>query len=149
MTPLEIAVLVLNLFALSLFLQQKGQLKRGGKIVALGIPLLGVSLLIQETYRWQIYPAVLVAFVLPILAFRGKPLSHAGKLLVASGYFLLVSSLAACWLMPVFSLPMPSGPYAVGTDTRVWTRQETPGALASENRTRKIVVKFWYPAAQG
>jgi len=127
MTPLEIAILLLNLLALSLFLHQKGQPQLGGKVVALGIPLLGVVLLIRETYRWQIYPAVLVAFVLPILAFRGKPLPRAGKLLVASGYFLLVGSLAACWLMPVFSLPTPSGPYAIGTDTRVWTRQEMPG----------------------
>jgi len=149
MTPLEIAVLLLDLLALSLFLQQKGQPRLGGKILALGIPLLGIFLLIQETYRWQIYPAVLVAFVLPILAFRGKPLPRAGKLLVASGYFLLVGSLAACRLMPVFSLPTPSGPYAIGTDTRVWTRQEMPGIPASENQARKIVVQFWYPAAQG
>jgi len=149
MTPLEIAVLLLNLLALSLFLQQKGQPKLGGKTVALGIFLLGVLLLIQETYRWQMYPAALVAFVLPILVFRGKPLPRAGKLLVASGYFLLVGSMAACWLMPVFSLPTPSGPYAIGTDTRVWTRQEMPGTPASENQSRKIVVQFWYPAAQG
>ena len=149
MTPLEIAVLLLNLLALSLFLQQKGQPKLGGKTVALGIFLLGVLLLIQETYRWQMYPAALVAFVLPILVFRGKPLPRAGKLLVASGYFLLVGSMAACWLMPVFSLPTPSGPYAIGTDARVWTRQEMPGIPVSENQARKIVVQFWYPAAQG
>ncbi len=143
MTPLEIAILLLNLLALSLFLHQKGQPQLGGKVVALGI------LLIRETYRWQIYPAVLVAFVLPILVFRGKPLPRAGKLLIASGYSLLVGSLSACWLMPVFSLPTPSGPYAIGTDTRVWTRQEMPGTPASENQARKIVVQFWYPAAQG
>lgn len=149
MTPLEIAVLLLNLLALSLFLQQEGQLKLGGKIVTFGTLVLGVILLIQETYRWQIYPALVVAFVLPVLAFRAKRLPHEGKLLVAGGYFLLAGSLAACWLMPVFSLPIPSGPYAIGTDTRVWTRQETPGTLASDNQARKIVVQFWYPAAEG
>jgi len=149
MTPLEIAVLLLNLLALSLFLQQKGQPKLGGKVLVVVISLLGVFLLNQETYRWQIYPALLVAFAVAILALRGKPLPRAGTLLIASGYFLLAGSLAACWLMPVFSLPIPPGPYAIGTDTRVWTRQEMPGALPSENQARKIVVQFWYPAAQG
>jgi len=71
------------------------------------------------------------------------------NLLVASGYFLACRLPGDVLANAGLSLPTPSGPHAIGTDTRVWTRQEMPGIPASENQARKIVVQFWYPAAQG
>jgi len=130
-------------------LRQKGQPSLPAKILALATALVGVLLLLREAFRWQLYPALLVALVLGTLTFRSKPFSLAGKILAGGGYFLICGSLAAAWLMPVFTLPTPSGPHAIGTYTRAWTRQETPGSPVSANQARRIVVQFWYPAAPG
>jgi predicted dienelactone hydrolase len=149
MTPLESALLLLDFLALSLLLRQKGRTGQASKILALATALLGTLLLTREMFRWQMYPAVIVALALGFLAFRSKPSSLAGKILAPSGYLLVCGSLVAAWLMPVFALPMPSGPYAIGTYTRIWTRKETSGSPTAASQSRKIVVQFWYPAAPG
>jgi hypothetical protein len=149
MTSIESALVLLDLLGLSLLLRKKGQLNQAGTVLVLVASLFAAGLMIWETFRWQIYPAVLVALVLGSLALRSRPLSITGKILTVGSYFLVMGSLAACSLMPIFSLPTPSGPHAVGTYTRVWMRPEVPGAPASANQTRKIVVQFWYPAAPG
>ncbi|MFC0215033.1 alpha/beta hydrolase family protein [Paenibacillus chartarius] len=49
-------------------------------------------------------------------------------------------------LLPVFELPQPSGPYAVGTTERwiVTGREETFTADSADRRS--LLVRFWYPA---
>ncbi len=46
----------------------------------------------------------------------------------------------AGWLLPVVTLPEPTGPYAVGIVDR---------ELVDQARGRRLMVSVWYPAAQG
>jgi pimeloyl-ACP methyl ester carboxylesterase len=149
MTSMEIALVLLDVLSLSLLLRQNGPFNQASKVLAISSSLLGAALMYCETLRWQIYPAVLVALILGSLSLRRGPISLTGKMPTVGGYFLVMGSLAACSLMPIFSLPTPSGPHAIGTDTRVWTRSEVSGSPASANAARRIVVQLWYPAAAG
>jgi hypothetical protein len=114
--------------------------------VALGIGVLGT-----EGFRWQMYPAGLVAAILAAYFTFGPARSKRFSALLNVAAMLLVISAAVLGsVLPVFSLPAPGGRFAIGTATDnlfrpVSSRDIAPGWAP----TRKIIVQLWYPAAPG
>jgi dienelactone hydrolase len=64
---------------------------------------------------------------------------------------LLVAAAAVLGsVLPIFSLPVPDGPYAIGTVTQIWIRPVTSRDIAPDwVPSRKIIVQLWYPAGPG
>jgi predicted dienelactone hydrolase len=97
-----------------------------------------------EGARWQMIPAYLVCSGLGVYCLTD--LSHRNHLnLIASlgAMTLLLSSALLATVLPVFSLPAPNGPYAIGTVTRRWTRDAVEASGQYSQRT--LTVQFWYP----
>jgi predicted dienelactone hydrolase len=97
---------------------------------------------------WQLFPvlaglALLVGWQLIPLAMR-----FSRKYIVFAVLALALTSFGSLLLVPMFSLPQPTGPYSVGTriiylkDTsRVEDQGSQPG------KPRELIVQIWYPAA--
>jgi len=99
-----------------------------------------------ETYRWQMIPAYMITLVawLRILGRR----TESSKLGLTLNLILVVTSLGLSYVLPVFEIPAPEGPYGVGTTTRHLidiTRPET--ATINPEDKREIGLKIWYPSA--
>jgi predicted dienelactone hydrolase len=120
----------------------------------------GVIHLLVEGHRWQMVPVYALAvllFALSIVRFRraasltDAAALHGHRILVAvgsaSGLLCLVGVAALLVAFPVFRLPEPTGPFAVGT-TRLHlvdsARSET--FTADPDDRRELLVQVWYPA---
>lgn len=103
--------------------------------------------LIAEGWRIQMVP--LYVFALFVLTTRSRSIvSHSraawkgyGKFATAAiVIFLVACGIGAGWLLPIVTLPTPTGRYEVGIVDR---------ALMDEKRGRRLMVSVWYPAAKG
>jgi dienelactone hydrolase len=100
---------------------------------------------IFEGAHWQMAPAYLGALV-----FAGMLMlkSSSGALRIAGAVAMMLLVFITCCLsavLPMFRLPRPTGPYAVGTRVlylvdRSRTEDQDPG------RKRELMVQIWYPA---
>jgi predicted dienelactone hydrolase len=112
-----------------------------------------------EGYRWQMIPAyLLAAFLLAknvILLQEGeaarqpvptrRPLLRYAIVLLVLVLFLLLSQLPA--LLPVFNLPVPDGPYAIGTTGQTFIDPARAEYFTSDpDDRRQVPVQVWYPA---
>jgi predicted dienelactone hydrolase len=115
-----------------------------------------VTHLIIEGYRWQMVPLYLLTAILIVFSFWGIELKRIQSLLT---FILLAAATALPILLPVPSIPAPSGPYQVGTRIYELTdasreelysgREDTcPGtALAARCQgARKFQIQVWYPS---
>ncbi len=115
-----------------------------------------------EGIRWQMAPAYGTVIVLAVVrvvqwnAAEARPLRPrvprrlvwwARALSLGIGGLAIVGSATAALLFPVFHLPTPSGPHAVGTTTvaLVDSSRKDPFADPSTDH-REVVVQAWYPA---
>jgi predicted dienelactone hydrolase len=98
---------------------------------------------------WQLIPlylAVILTLYVLIVMKRERPRWLRATLAIAvTG--LLATTAAFTYLLPMFALPKPTGPYAIGTRIEPLVdpvRMEThvPGPLQS----REIMIQIWYPA---
>jgi len=65
-------------------------------------------------------------------------------------FLLLILTSVPPVALPVFILPEPSGPLAVGSTTMFFRDTTRPDLLSSEiNRYRELSVRVWYPAIPG
>ncbi len=107
-----------------------------------------LTLAFLEWAHWQMFPAYLAAALLTLSALRpqiGHPLLRNFE--ISSALLLAAASILLSIALPMFRLPLPTGPYPVGTTILYFndlTRREdassTPGA------TRELMVQLWYPA---
>jgi predicted dienelactone hydrolase len=122
--------------------------------------LLVLAHLVLEGYRWQMVPA----YGLTVLAFlaavpslvrkadpQRKPSSRGRRALAiiaaVLGLLVLVVAAALPALLPVFRLPEPTGPYAVGTRYAYWIDKGRPDTYTSDpDDYREVSVQIWYPA---
>jgi len=111
-----------------------------------------------EGFRWQMMPAYVVLVL--ILLWSGwqywnpKTSVGGGRWVtirritgVSLAITLLMTSGLFSYLFPIFELPQPSGPYAVGTTDYHMidhNRPETYTSGPSDNR--ELMVQVWYPA---
>jgi hypothetical protein len=122
--------------------------------------------IIVEEYRWQMAPiytlaAILFVISLPQLLGQTKTKTVPMRTIrrpgrwnrimkvarIALGEVVLLMAITLPALIPVFKLPEPTGPYAVGTVDYEWadeSRLET--FTKNPNDYRDLLIRVWYPA---
>ena len=142
MRPFEILTLLFLIWSLiSFFIYQD----KKTFLYLLFISIIG--LLIQsliEGLRWQFLPtAYLLAFI--FLVYKFNITNITSKIILGTW---LVFSIVLPWLVPVFDLPKPKGPFSVGTQTFFWVDSTRLEWFTDEIKddVRQIMVQTWYPA---
>jgi pimeloyl-ACP methyl ester carboxylesterase len=103
-----------------------------------------------ERYRWQTYPASLVATILLAPPVIGSGRSKRFPVPLDLVAMPLISASVLRSVLPIFSLPAPDGPFAIGTKTHIWFRSVASRDVARGwVGSRKIIVQLWYPATAG
>ncbi len=98
---------------------------------------------------WQLIPLYL-GVLLSLFALRRTAAQRRNwvQVLAATAVAGLLIVTAGCtFVLPMFSLPQPTGPYATGTRVEHLVdpvRMETH--VAGSSRPREIMVQIWYPA---
>jgi predicted dienelactone hydrolase len=148
MRPLEIILIIVVLTAA--LIQVKSDKARWP------IALIFIGILIAAWYAakdgvpWQMFPVFVGLLLLLIWQLREmRSLRHATRKPLAALSIVALSTLsfALLLLIPMFTLPKPTGPYQVGTriiylkDT---SRIEDQGP--QQDLPRELVVQIWYPA---
>lgn len=124
-----------------------------------GIAVLFILIhLVLEGYRWQMVPAYTLAALLFVLSMPGlsgrktvSPVGRGRKILngfgMALGFVaLVIAAVLPAWI-PVFQLPEPQGPYAVGVRNFELQDQSRLDVLfAAADEPRRLAVRVWYPA---
>lgn len=151
MKILEISFLTIELVVLVVFLVRKGAATAWMKVLGFLAVVFGIAILCVERYRWQMYPACLVAaFVAVYLTIGWTYSKQFLKWLSVAAILLVITAAVLGSVLPVFTLPAPDGPFAIGTITQVWFRPVTSRDIAPDwASSRKIIVQLWYPAAPG
>jgi predicted dienelactone hydrolase len=151
MRPFEI-ILIILVIATALTLMTKLTARWPIFLTLLGV-LAAPWHIVGEKTHWQMFPvlaglALLVAWHLVpthVRVSRYRALKNPLALVAAA---LSVASLGLLVLIPMFSLPNPTGPYLVGTRTmylKDTTRAEDDGGPSA--MPRELMVQIWYPAA--
>ena len=147
MRPLEILLLVLGILATTCLLISKWR-RFGRSLAALSLACL-LAETIWEGAHWQMAPAYLAIALLCLGALNrgGKPLLRHSLWVCLPALLLFAASATLSWMLPMFRLPKPTGPYAVGTtllylkdSSRVEDASPVPG------QPRELMVQIWYPA---
>ncbi|MHC9292509.1 alpha/beta hydrolase family protein [Mycobacterium sp. LTG2003] len=115
-------------------------------------PLAAIGQLIVEGYRWQMVAAyVLTAAIAVGWALQMKACTprhtwprFAG---LGLGVVVFVVSVTVPVLLPVFRLPAPGGPFAIGTVTYHWRDDSRREIFADDPHARReLMAQIWYPA---
>lgn len=94
---------------------------------------------------WQIAPAYLATLLITFAAFQALRWSApALRTAGASALVLLLGSIACLIVLPLFQLPKPTGPYAVGTCILHVVDPSRPDASFPSGH-RELMVQVWYP----
>jgi dienelactone hydrolase len=129
-------------------------------LTAIGVGGALVAHLAWEGPRWTMAPSYLVATVIVLLIAWERPHPKAvmlkmgrnrrlrrpvpwGRTIVA--LVLWAPTVALSWLLPVWSLPAPTGPWAVGSRSFPMALPDAPGADGELERGRRTMVRMWYP----
>ena len=147
MRPLELLVIacVLLAAALGIFYFQKPCPRWLIRLVLTAAIAATGSQVLWEDWRWQMLPVyVSLIALIPLFSVQGPA---ARILLIASLLLGGVVSAAAGYIFPVFTLPMPRGPYHVGTFVRhLIDRGRHERHAASPTAPRELMIQVWYPA---
>jgi len=155
MRSLEITILLLNLLALLLMYLALQPRLRWVRFLSAGAVVITLGHLILEHYRWQMVPsyaltAALFVLSLPSLLKNTNQAPAHGTLAYIAGVFGFLwwaVSAALPIVLPVPRLPVPPGPYAVGSVVYDWTDTTRAEAYSSDpNAKRELMVQIWYPA---
>ena len=155
MRPLEIVIpCILAVYLLWPLITGKSRQKPANYLPLVAL-LATILHLILEKYRWDmvpIYVLVSVCSVTGILGLRQprqdkfKRVSWPGAGLVA-GLLVLAMATALPVLLPVPTVPAPTGKYQIGTTTLVLVDNSRKEIYSSNpNDPRKFMVQIWYPA---
>ncbi len=127
-----------------------------GKPVAAWLSLLATGALVAAAIgvtqgRWQAAIGGVVALLMLLcLAVRSRRKRTSMRLpLISTGLLLLASAAAylPLYLLPVFQLPKPTGPYPLGVRTFELTDTSRLGVMeADDSEPRRILLRAWYPA---
>lgn len=101
-----------------------------------------------EGWRWQMAPVYVLTLVLIAYECVHWLLGYQAPSIVSVAVvFGTVAAILGCVVMPVFRLPMPTGPHAIGTETHQIV-DEGRRELFSDDpaASRELVIQIWYPA---
>ena len=145
MRPLEGLILIAILFSLLAYLVPKSRRPRWLSLLPALAALFVVIHLVVEGYRWQMVPAYVLAAIVVVGMIRCVPQKAETQseapsrkrrisALIGIALGLLVLALAAALpsISPVFSLPEPTGPHAVGTQYYYWTDEDRPDEYTTD-----------------
>jgi predicted dienelactone hydrolase len=153
----SLTLLVLLVFLLVLYLPA---IKRPSWLHLLPPLALVLALfhLFAEGFRWQMVPASVVLLIVLLLTGWRYWKTNAGVKTgrwatvrratgVSLAVMLLLSSGLFSWLFPMFELPQPSGPFAVGlTEFHMIDRSRPETYTPDPSDVRELMVQAWYPA---
>jgi predicted dienelactone hydrolase len=148
MRPLE-SVIVVGLFGyvLHLLSPDRTEYEWVSWCLWLCVPFLAWHLM-AEGYRWQMLPVYIVLVAGVVGQMQPELLTDAEFHYVASVLMLcgLGGGIVLSTIFPVFQLPVPSGPYQVGTQIRHFV-DDSRREPSSRAGARELMVQIWYPAA--
>ncbi|OZM83968.1 hypothetical protein [Pseudonocardia sp. MH-G8] len=149
MRPLDTLLLATDLLALLVLVVRS---TGGARHLALvPLPALTAQLLVDGS-RWQLVPAYALTGLLALawLVRTAAPRRVAGRgagIAAGVGVLVLAVAIALPVAAPVFALPTPTGPYAIGTRTYHWVDTTRADVFTAEpDDRRELVVQLWYPA---
>ena len=105
-----------------------------------------------EGMRWQMYPLytfALITFLMSIPEFMKARRGNAQTrrpLRILPGFILLAISTALPILLPVPSIPTPSGPYQVGTTIYELADDSRRELYSGKDEARRFQIQIWYPS---
>lgn len=113
--------------------------------------------LFLEGIRWQMIPIYLLSlWLIPFALIRiHQPQKQPKNKWTITGLIVLALSTGLAVLLPVPVLPLPGGPYPVGTQTFYWVDESRMEVFSSESgevyanppqKARGVMVQVWYPA---
>jgi predicted dienelactone hydrolase len=126
--------------------------------VVLALPVVAATQALVEGPRWQLIPAYALAVLFGVAGgvrlWRRQPAARgrARRIVVGVGVGAaalgLVVAVALPAVLPVFQLPHPTGPYAIGTVTYHWVDADRDEVITADpNDRRELMVQVWYPAS--
>ncbi|MFH5835846.1 alpha/beta hydrolase family protein [Proteiniclasticum sp. C24MP] len=124
------------------------------KIIGLLLILLLVLQLFIMKPRWQLYPLYLTIALYFILSalhhWRGVEIgARGGRWMIGMGLFLIILSIISLVSFPKDALPLPTGPFAIGT--RIYDLEDRSRAehyTEEAEDFRRIKYQIWYPAEE-
>jgi predicted dienelactone hydrolase len=151
MRPLEILTpIILAIYLLWLVTGRKRP-PAIGIMPAFAVAVIAVHANIEGT-RWQMYPlyacAVVIFFISIPEFMKARPEDGATRrpLRVLVGLSLLAISTALPIVLPVPSIPVPSGPYQVGTTIYELTDDSRRELYSGKDEARRFQIQVWYPS---
>ena len=119
----------------------------GAAPVAIALLVLLAAMAIHlavEGFRWQMVPAYLATGAVVAHRFFAPRFT---ALFTISASLSAVVSVAASMAFPIFELPIPSGPHAIGTDEHhVVDRQRRESYTDDPDDHRELMLRVYYPA---
>jgi hypothetical protein len=111
-----------------------------------------ITIIVIGEFKWQLFPLVLVVITL-ILKFQLESVSRISlptllkkSFIILTSLFLFIS-LISLIVFPQYKLPLPSGSYLIGTESKVIEDNSRLELYSEkENDLRKIKIQIWYPA---
>ena len=144
MRPLEYLLIGLTLLSTLVALTVPAARKAliGLCVLTLGILVLHATF---EGVHWQMAPAyAAVLLTIALLVAKKRLLRY---LAVVSIVLLAITSCALSVYLPIFQLPAPTGPYAIGTEIiPLINPHPSDPSFAQPSGSRPLVVQVWYPA---
>lgn len=144
MRPLEVSFVVLVGFAAICLLSCRWV--RAGRWLTVGALAVAVTHLVLEGWHWQMIPAYAAVTILGLAALRRNGRGLVPILAGWSAVPLVAASVLFCWMLPIFHLPKPTGPYAVGTRILYLKDASRTEDAAADGSARELMVQLWYPA---
>jgi len=147
MRPLEILSAALLLAATALPLMRLRS-RLPFRISCLWMALAVAAQFLFEGPHWQLDPLYCAVLLLLICAVFGHRWQQSWvSVTVVTTLLLLFASGCLSWMMPMFQLPAPTGPFAVGTRILhfVDVRRVEENGLSPSGK-RELMVQVWYPA---
>jgi predicted dienelactone hydrolase len=144
MRSLEVVLVLLTVFASFLLLRSH---RRTSQLIIISALFAMLAHWIFEGAHWQMTPAYGATVVLGIAAWVINMPRGFKVISCCLALFLAATSILFSYLLPMFSLPLPTGPYAVGTSILYFkdsSRIEDQGP--KNGQARELMVQLWYPA---
>jgi predicted dienelactone hydrolase len=143
MRPLEIIIPVL----LSLHLFWAYPRPRLVRLLPVTALLLTLLHFVIEGYRWQMIPLYVLTALFTLNSLIRIPFTSSWKPIASLLVFVLVAvSTALPVLLPVPSIPAPSGPFRVGTRSYELTDESRRELYSGKEGARRFQIRVWYPA---
>jgi dienelactone hydrolase len=122
----------------------------GALVLAATTLVVTVAHLVAEHPRWQLLPGYVAVIGVTagglVTGIRSEA-PQPPRLFAAVNLLLAAAGAALAWVLPVSTLPSPTGPAAVGTVTVAWADPDRPERYGdAPGAPRELVAQVWYPA---